>query len=151
MEKSREQVWAGWQKRRAKILGLGKLSAILFLFSFLALLDGVQMLLRSSANELTLLAGGSTGISGPCPFQNPVKSDLVLRFDPANAPLQFQLEGFFAGYLMGNGMWRGELCALEGAEGKYRLRVAFKGMEESGQEFFVHIYANADSFAAASP
>ena len=143
--------WTLWRKRRQTQLLIGRISAVFFLVAVLALLDGLQMLVRTSVDEISLLAGATEGLSGPCPFQNPVESDLEVRFTPKEAPLHFALEGFFAGYLLGNGMWRGQLTASEQAEsGDCQVVIAFRGLPEA-QRFTVHVFADYDDYRKASP
>ena len=74
--------WLDWRKRRRLQVRIGQISALFFLFAALALLDGLQMLVRTDTNEITLLAGEKEGLSGPCPFQNPVESDFAVHFSP---------------------------------------------------------------------
>ena len=144
-------LWSLWQSRRTQQLLAGKLCACLFLCALLALFDGLQTLLRTDADEITLLAGQSDGISGPCPLQNPVRSDLEVRFNPADTALSFELEGFFAGYLIGNGMWRGNIIApKELATADVSLVVAFKGSPK-GQKFRIHVYASEDDLRSQTP
>jgi Glucose-6-phosphate isomerase len=68
------------------------------------MLDGLQGLVRSGADVIEVLPGGSVPISGPLTIKNPVNSDLNAQFSPANPSLSYDLEGFFAGYWFGNGM-----------------------------------------------
>ncbi|MBO4368737.1 MAG: hypothetical protein J5803_01355, partial [Desulfovibrio sp.] len=143
--------WSLWRARRIKQVLIGRISAFFFLLAIFALLDGLQMLVRTDTTEIRLLAGESEGVSGPCPFQNPVQSDLEVSFIPKDAPLHFELEGFFAGYLLGNGMWRGRIIAPENvATQDCQLLATFRGMTE-GQRFSLHIFANDLDARASSP
>lgn len=140
-----------WQARRKQQLLAGKICAFFFLCALLALIDGLQTLLRTDTDEILLMAGQSDGISGPCPLQNPVSTDLEVRFTPADTTLRFELEGFFAGYLIGNGMWRGRLIAPENqASSDVSLVVAFKGTAK-GQKFRIHVFANEEDLRAQTP
>ncbi|MBQ7738590.1 MAG: hypothetical protein IJT59_02910 [Desulfovibrionaceae bacterium] len=143
--------WQSWQTRRSRQLLIGKISAVFFLCAILMLLDGLQALVRSSSNTIVLEAGQAEGVSGPCPFQNPVQSDLTFKFEPDNGQLSFKLEGFFAGYLVGNGMWRGYVLAESSAQtGRYKLRVGFRGAPQARQTFDLEVYATFDDLRAAS-
>lgn len=143
--------WELWRKRRRIQQRFGIVSACLFIFAVLALFDGVQMLVRSSNDEISLLAGETDGVSGPCPFQNPVASDLIATFSSKDAPLRFELEGFFAGYLIGSGMWRGRvLCEPHAPTGTYTLEIRFRAMPNAGQRFTLLVYANEADMRAAS-
>ncbi|MBQ7607561.1 MAG: hypothetical protein IJU76_06280 [Desulfovibrionaceae bacterium] len=142
--------WILWRRRRARLFLIGRISAVFFFLAAVALLDGVQALLRTGHDEIRMIAGESEGISGPCPFQNPVASDLVLRI-PEDAPLTFELEGFFTGYLIGNGMWRGNLVAQKGAQtGVWRVTAFFRGLPE-GQRFHVSVFADREAMQESSP
>ena len=146
-----QEAWQIWHKRRAWQILIGKISAIFFLCAVIMLADGLQTLVRTSSTTIVLEAGQTEGVSGPCPFQNPVQSDLTATFEPKEANLEFKLEGFFAGYLVGNGMWRGQVKALDLAKtGQYKLRVAFRGAPQARQSFDLQVYATFDDLRAAS-
>ncbi|MBQ7456941.1 MAG: hypothetical protein IJS54_05000 [Desulfovibrio sp.] len=142
--------WKRWKRRGQWIARLGIISAFFFALAVCALLDGVQSLVRTETNEIRMLAGGREGLAGPCPFQSPVPSDLTVSI-PKDAPLTFRLEGFFAGYLIGNGMWRGELvCADKATTATYTVVASFRGMLE-GQRFLVRVFADQAAYNEASP
>ena len=62
------------------------------------------------------------------------------------------LEGFFAGYLIGNGMWRGEVLADTNAQtGIYTLDVSFRGMDGAAQRFSLHVFGTEEERSLASP
>ncbi|MBQ7584740.1 MAG: hypothetical protein IJU40_00630 [Desulfovibrionaceae bacterium] len=144
--------WNLWYKRRSWLILSGKISAVFFLLAVLLLLDGLQALVRTSSDTISLVAGESTGLSGPCPFQNPVASDLKVSFTPKDGDLEFELEGFFAGYLLGNGMWRGVIKAKREAETKsYKLKVSFKGADAQGQSFSILIFHDFAAYCQAQP
>lgn len=147
------ELWQALRRHRRLQRFWGGCSALLLAAALLGLLDGVQALMRLGADHLEMLPGGSETLSGPCPFKNPLSSDMEVRFTPENAPLSFSLEGFFAGYWFGNGMWRGEVRAEPGAgPGRYALRVIFKGAAaQSAQKYVVVLRADEASQRAASP
>ena len=144
-------LWPLWLSRRKQQLFAGKISAFFFLLAVLALADGLQTLVRTDTNEIVLLAGQSDGVSGPCPLQNPVTTDLQARFSPSDTELRFELEGFFAGYLIGNGMWRGQVLAPHAcASSEATLLVTFQGTPQ-GQKFHIRVFATEEDLRAHSP
>ncbi|MBQ9537190.1 MAG: hypothetical protein IJU79_05315 [Desulfovibrionaceae bacterium] len=146
-----ETSWTLWSRRRTIQMLIGNISAFCFLVAAVLLLDGLQTLVRGSHTTLQVLAGQMEGVSGPCPFQNPLPSDLRWEFTPQNPWLNFELEGFFAGYMLGNGMWRGQIKAdPASSSGTYRLRVTFKGASQAPQDFSIELYASFADFCAAS-
>ncbi|MGE9985192.1 hypothetical protein [Desulfovibrio sp. SGI.169] len=147
------ELWQALRRHRRLQRFWGGCSAVLLATALLGLLDGVQALMRLGSDHLEMLPGASETISGPCPFKNPLSSDIEARFTPENAPLYFSLEGFFAGYWFGNGMWRGEVRAEPDAgPGRYALRVVFKGAAaQSAQKYVVALWPDEASRRAASP
>lgn len=150
---SATELWQSLRRYRRIQRFWGGCAALLLAVALLGLLDGVQALMRLGADHLEILPGGSETLSGPCPFKNPLNSDIQARFTPENAPLHFSLEGFFAGYWFGNGMWRGEVRAEpEAGPGRYELRIAFKGAAaQSAQKYVLLLRADEASLRAASP
>jgi hypothetical protein len=121
----KSQGWQNCLQTRARQRYWGALCALLLGFALLGILDGLQGLARSGADVIELLPGGSVSISGPLTIKNPVNSDLKAQFAPENPALFYDLEGFFAGYWFGNGMWRGSVRADAVAEpGSYGLKVS---------------------------
>lgn len=102
---------------------------------------------------MDLLPGEAISLSGPSALKNPLDSDVLIRFKPENAPLHFNLEGFFTGYWFGNGMWRGGVQAEPQAEpGSYELRVSFKGAAgQAEQPFVLVVWADEAAGRAGSP
>lgn len=144
---SATELWQSLRRYRRIQRFWGGCAALLLAVALLGLLDGVQALMRLGADHLEILPGGSETLSGPCPFKNPLNSDIQARFTPENAPLHFSLEGFFAGYWFGNGMWRGEVRAEpEAGPGRYELRIAFKGAAaQSAQKYVLLLRADEAS------
>lgn len=129
----------------------GVLSAILLCLAVLAMLDGLVALMRQGSWHMDLLPGQEEALSGPVATANPVAGDLRLRLDPEDAPLSFRLEGFFASYWFGNGMWRGAIAAAPGAApGRYAVSVGFRGGGGS-QTYDVSIWEDADARRLGSP
>lgn len=144
--------WEACQEIRQRQHRLGLVCAVLLAVALLGLVDGLQGLMRSGANTLELLPGKTAALSGPLTIKNPVMRDIEVSFTPADAPLNFNLEGFFAGYWFGNGMWRGTVSAEHQAEpGEYRMRVAFRGAAASTfQNYTVQVHADDDDMRAHS-
>lgn len=145
----------GWQdclQTRARQRYWGALCALLLCFALMGMFDGLQGLARSGADVIEMLPGGSLSISGPLTIKNPVNSDLKAQFTPANPALIYDLEGFFAGYWFGNGMWRGSVRADAEAEpGSYSLKVSFRGAAASTtQHYTVIVHADETAMRAAS-
>lgn len=144
--------WETCQGIRQRQRKLGLVCAVLLAVALLGLVDGLQGLMRSGANALELLPGKMAALSGPLTIKNPVMRDIEVSFTPASAPLNFNLEGFFAGYWFGNGMWRGTVTAENQAEpGEYHMRVAFRGAAASTfQNYTVQVHADANDMRAQS-
>ncbi len=140
-----DDTWDACQEIRQRQRKLGMVCAVLLAIALLCLVDGLQGLMRSGATVLELLPEKSAALSGPLTIKNPVTRDIEVSFVPANAPLSFTLEGFFAGYWFGNGMWRGIVAAQSEAEpGEYHMRVAFRGAAASTfQNYTVIVRADA--------
>ncbi|MBD5552974.1 MAG: hypothetical protein HDQ44_01415 [Desulfovibrio sp.] len=145
-------LWLWAKKYRARQRLTGWLSGILLALAMLALFDGLIAQMRQDANELELLPGQAIAISGPCAVKNPLPEDLNAQFTPANAPLVFELEGYFAGFWFGNGMWRGKIAAEESAQpGEYGLSIAFRGANSAtAQQYLIRIFAGPANLRAAS-
>ena len=148
----KSQGWQNCLQTRARQRYWGALCALLLGFALLGILDGLQGLARSGADVIELLPGGSVSISGPLTIKNPVNSDLKAQFTPENPALFYDLEGFFAGYWFGNGMWRGSVRADAVAEpGSYGLKVSFRGAAASTtQHYTVVVHADETAMRAAS-
>ncbi|MFT4300686.1 MAG: hypothetical protein QM579_02945 [Desulfovibrio sp.] len=140
-----DDTWDACQDIRQRQRKLGMVCAVLLAVALLCLVDGLQGLMRSGATVLELLPEKSAALSGPLTIKNPVTKDIEVSFTPSNAPLSFTLEGFFAGYWFGNGMWRGIVAAQSEAEpGEYHMRVAFRGAAASTfQNYTVIVRADA--------
>lgn len=140
-----EGTWDACQDIRQRQHKLGMVCAVLLAIALLCLVDGLQGLMRSGATVIELLPEKSAAFSGPLVIKNPVTRDIEVSFTPSNAPLSFTLEGFFAGYWFGNGMWRGTVAAQNEAEpGEYQMRVAFRGAAASTfQNYTVIVRADA--------
>lgn len=140
-----DDTWDACQNIRQRQRKLGMACAVLLAVALLCLVDGLQGLMRSGATVVELLPEKSAALSGPLTIKNPVTRDIEVSFTPSNAPLSFTLEGFFAGYWFGNGMWRGTVAAQNGAEpGEYQMRVAFRGAAASTfQNYTVIVRADA--------
>jgi len=144
--------WQACRQIRYRQRYWGVLCAVLLGFVMLGMLDGLQGLVRSGADVIEVLPGGSVPISGPLTIKNPVNSDLNAQFSPANPSLSYDLEGFFAGYWFGNGMWRAHVRADGAVEpGSYSLRVAFRGAPASTmQNYKITVYADDAAMREAS-
>lgn len=137
--------WAGWKKLQAVQRLLGIIAASLFCIAFLALFDGLQDVMRTGNDQIDILAGEVAAVSGPCPYKNPVASDLKVEFSQQDAPLSFELEGYFVGYVFGGGMWRGHVTAdANASQGSYRMSARFKGTAmTSAQKFTIVVWQDA--------
>ncbi|MDE5879788.1 MAG: hypothetical protein K2G99_07200 [Desulfovibrio sp.] len=146
------RLWQAAARARSLQHGIGLASGLLLAVALLGLFDGLLAEMRGGTNQLELLPGESLTLSGPAALKNPVSSDLVARFTPADAPLRFSLEGFFTGYWFGNGMWRGEVMAEpDAAPGSYGLRVSFKGaLGQAPQVYTLIVHADEAAGRAAS-
>ena len=146
-----EPRWAEWHRLRNVQQTLGRIGAVVLLCAALCVVDGLQALMRHGADVVELVPGQSESLSGGCPFNNPIASDLKVTL-PDKAPLRFELEGFFVGYVLGSGMWRGHIIADEIAQpGEWQLRVGFKGTGGQGVAYRVVVYADEDERESAAP
>ena len=139
-----------WNRARAlrsrqKLLGI--VAAILLGIALLAMADGLIAGMRQGSASLDMLPGQTLALSGPAATKNPLPSDLMASFTPADCPLRFDLEGFFTGYWFGSGMWRGKVYAQEETpEAQCRLTVAFRGMPaKSAQHYDICIFSSQDA------
>lgn len=146
-------LWQACRQARRRQRLVGKISAFLLAVALLGLMDGLLAEMRTGSNQVDLLPGEAISLSGPSALKNPLDSDMLIRFKPENAPLYFNLEGFFTGYWFGNGMWRGEVRAEPQAEpGRYELRVSFKGAAgQAEQPFVLMVWADDAAQRAGSP
>ena len=146
--------WQGWRRLRSFQNLFGRLSAVCMFLAALALFDGLQGIMRTGTEQIDLIPGESEAVSGSCPFKNPVVSDVHVNLRTAEAPLRFALEGFFVGYWVGNGLWRGQVVADAGTPpGTWRMRVNFRGasMPPGVGEYAVRVFSDAAERQAASP
>lgn len=134
---------AQMQRKRQRLLGL--ISGIAFAIALIALMDGLQALMRTGTNELEFIPGQSMALSGPAALKNPLASDVQTRFSPGSAPFLFSLEGFFTGYWFGSGMWRGELrCGDDAPEGQYQFTLSFRGAgAQNAQKYDLHVFTDS--------
>ncbi|WP_298033383.1 hypothetical protein [uncultured Desulfovibrio sp.] len=132
---------------------VGRVSALLLAVALLGLIDGLLVGMRAGSDHVEILSGQAVFLSGPSALKNPLNSDVQVHFTPENAPLHFNLEGFFTGYWFGNGMWRGEVRAEPQAEsGSYELRLSFKGATaQAAQKFVLVVWADEKAQRAGSP
>lgn len=146
-------LWQACRQARRRQRLVGKISAFLLAVALLGLMDGLLAEMRTGSNQVDLLPGEAISLSGPSALKNPLDSDVLIRFKPENAPLHFNLEGFFTGYWFGNGMWRGGVQAEPQAEpGSYELRVSFKGAAgQAEQPFVLVVWADEAAQRAGSP
>lgn len=103
--------------------------------------------MRAGSYHLDIVAGQGTMLSGPIGIDKPRDSDLLVSVTPEGAPLSFRLDGFFASYWFGNGMWRGEIVAEQGATpGTYSLSVRVRGTPASAtQRYEITVWSDAAS------
>lgn len=132
-------------KERQRRTGL--LAALVLGLAVFVLVDGLQALMRSGSYHLDIVAGQGTMLSGPIGIDKPRDSDLLVFVSPEGAPVCFRLDGFFASYWFGNGMWRGEIVAEPGATpGTYGLSVRVRGTPASAtQRYEVTVWSDAAS------
>jgi|MucameStandDraft_1065616.scaffolds.fasta_scaffold00807_11 hypothetical protein len=147
-----QQLWQKAANSRTAQRFLGYISGFFLLVALVSLFDGLTAEMRQGATTLDLLRDGEIVISGPSALKNPVTSDLGHAFSPKDAPLQFELDGFYTGYWFGNGMWRGKIMSNRDAEpGEYHLRVFFKGAAGQGaQNYDLRVFEDAAGMRAAS-
>lgn len=137
-------------KERQRRTGL--LAALVLGLAVLVLVDGLQALMRSGSYHLDIVAGQGTMLSGPIGIDKPRDSDLLVSVSPEGAPVSFRLDGFFASYWFGNGMWRGEVAAEPGAApGTYSVSLRVRGTPASAtQRYAVTVWSDATSLRQGS-
>lgn len=102
---------------------LGKISACVFLIAVLAVIDGLQTLMRQEFNAVSLCPGESATISGMMPLDTASHTDLAVELDNLSG-LVFRPIESFKGFWMGGRMWRASLTASASASpGKGTLTV----------------------------
>lgn len=89
---------------------LGRVSAFLFILAAVAVIDGLQTLVRHEFNSIDLLAGESVLVSGMMPAGAKTHDDLVVEMDGPPG-LTFKALETYKGFWMGGHMWRAELSA----------------------------------------
>ena len=89
---------------------LGKISAFFFLFAALALVDGLQALMRQDINAVALVPGETVLMSGMMPQKVASHADLLVEMDGLSG-LTFRPVESFKGFWMGGDMWRAQLTA----------------------------------------
>jgi len=136
-------------RRRQQIAGFW--SALILSAAILAMLDGLQAVVRGSAYQLDLIPGEREEISGPCPSALPKPSDLVVRIEPEGAPIRFLFDDFYASYWTGTGMWRGAIAAEEVADRqRCTVHVSFRNAPVKALEFIVLLWEDAAARQAAA-
>lgn len=92
--------------RRSRLFG--RVSALFFLLAALAVVDGLQTLMRHEFNTLDLVPGESVLLSGMLPADAKSHDDLVFTLEGASEPVFEPLETY-KGFWMGGHMWRARL------------------------------------------
>ena len=147
MSDSSNSFWQALPALKERQRRTGLLAALVLGLAVLVLVDGLQALMRAGSYHLEIVAGQGTMLSGPIGIDKPRDSDLLVSVTPEGAPLSFRLDGFFASYWFGNGMWRGEIVAEQGATpGTYALSVRVRGTPASAtQRYEVTVWSDAAS------
>ncbi len=117
--------WKLYSQGRARQRRAGLLAAVLLVLSFTVLVDGlVSRMIGGGSFRLEMLAGTSEPVSGPMGATTPSAEDMRAFPIPADAPIDFEFDGFFSSYWFGTGMWRGTVHVSETAEsGVYAMAV----------------------------
>lgn len=89
---------------------LGKFSACIFLIAALAVIDGLQTLMRQDFNSVSLVPGETVLMSGMMPQNATSHAELLVRVEGLSG-LTFKPVTSFKGFWMGGDMWRAELSA----------------------------------------
>lgn len=143
MSDSSNSFWQALPALKERQRRTGLLAALVLGLAVLVLVDGLQALMRAGSYHLDIVAGQGTMLSGPIGIDKPRDSDLLVSVTPEGAPLSFRLDGFFASYWFGNGMWRGVVSTPpDAAPGHYNLTVGFRGGGGS-QSYDVVIWPDA--------
>lgn len=143
---------AGIQRLRCAARNSGLWSALVLAMAILALLDGLQAVVRGSAYQLNMLAGERESVSGPCPAVSPSPADVLVQMEPETAPLLFHFEAFFSSYWTGTGMWRGVIEAGEVEQNqRCMVRIGLRGIPAKPVEFEVCLWESAAARQAADP
>ncbi len=102
---------------------LGKFSAFIFFLAALAVVDGLQTLMRQDFNSIAVIPGETVTMTGAMPQNASGIADLVVETEGLSG-LKFTPTDSFKGFWMGVNMWRAELSADAGASpGKGTLTV----------------------------
>ncbi len=101
----------------------GKISACIFLVAALAVVDGLQTLIRHEFNEISIVPGETLAITGMMPQNATSHSELAVEMEGL-AGISFEPTEAFKGFWMGGNMWRANLKAdAKAAPGKGTLTV----------------------------
>ncbi|MDL2267302.1 hypothetical protein LJC46_04860 [Desulfovibrio sp. OttesenSCG-928-G15] len=96
----------------------GKISAVIFLFAALAVVDALQSLVRHEFNSVDLVPGETILLSGMLPVSAKGIDDIAHSIE-GNSGLSFTPVETYKGFWMGGHMWRAELAAAaDAAPGK---------------------------------
>ncbi len=102
---------------------MGRLSGLVFLIAALAVVDGLQTLVRHEFNEVSIIPGETIAVSGMMPQDASGLSDLRVEMEGLSG-LTFTPVDAFKGFWMGGNMWRAELKAdTAAAPGKGTITV----------------------------
>ncbi|WP_300718450.1 hypothetical protein [uncultured Desulfovibrio sp.] len=147
MNDSTPSFWQALPALKERQRRTGLLAALVLGLAVLVLVDGLQALMRAGSYHLDIVAGEGTMLSGPIGIDKPRAGDLLVSVSPEGAPVSFRLDGFFASYWFGNGMWRGEVAAEPGATpGTYSVSLRVRGTPASAtQRYEVTVWSDATS------
>ena len=121
--------WLSFRGLRARQRKAGLLACCLLVVGLAVLVDGLVSQMRGGGSfRIEMLAGTAEPVSGPQASLTATEKDMEAFPIPADAPLNFEFDGFFSSYWFGTGMWRGRIRAFEYAEsGIYGMAVGIRG------------------------
>ncbi len=138
--------WLSFRGLRARQRKAGLLACCLLVVGLAVLIDGLVSQMRGGGSfRIEMLAGTAEPVSGPQASLTATEKDMEAFPIPADAPLNFEFDGFFSSYWFGTGMWRGRIRAFEYAEsGIYGMAVGIRGTPSAAHQTYTVVVARSE-------
>ncbi len=138
--------WLSFRGLRARQRKAGLLACCLLVVGLAVLVDGLVSQMRGGGSfRIEMLAGTAEPVSGPQASLTATEKDMEAFPIPADAPLNFEFDGFFSSYWFGTGMWRGRIRAFEYAEsGIYGMAVGIRGTPSAAHQTYTVVVARSE-------
>lgn len=140
---------------------LGRVSTFIFLLAVLAVLDGLQTLMRHEFNNISAIPGDEMLVSGMLPGGTGSHEEIIVRIE-GDSGISFVPIETYKGFWMGGHMWRARLAVPENApEGRTLIivedilpeedkdKTSFAGMQNPALVFTVSVFPSEKARRAA--